>query len=284
MDDDRLIASMVTALAEPRTPPPDALMRIRAITARSRRRQRVVRVGALVAAAVAIVGAVVTVPRLVDRGPTSADGERPMSVNARFHGFGLETSVVFPTDRFLVRGRYVVDGRSGEIGFYNNDGADQTYNSLAVHGGDSVFLDGSVTPSCESGWGWPIAIVTSRLADGRTVTDEFKPDTASRQAYRAEREWWCSAPAHAAMMISGRGPKGRAHFQMDIDNATSHPITVVSAHLRDGTANWTRSSVVVPPRGRAELSVSATGYFGGPTPWDRGLLTADGVPIHPPRR
>jgi hypothetical protein len=204
-------------------------------------------------------------------------------VSDRFHGFNLEMYVLFPTDRRLLEGAYVVDGRSGEIGFYNNDGADETYPSLAVHAGDRLAFDGSVSPSCESDWEWPVAVVTSRLEDGRTITERFEPDAPSRETYTKEREWWCSVPAHVAIMISGHGASGQAHFGMDVDNTTSHPITVVSAHLQYGETNWPRSSVTVPPRGRAELSVHATGYHGGPKPWDEGLLTADGVEIQPPR-
>jgi hypothetical protein len=279
MDDDRTLGAMVTALAEPRTPPPDALERIAAAASAAQRRQRLTRGAALAAVVIVAAALVVTVPRLAGPGPTSSGGQRPMSVSDRFHGFNLEMYVVFPTDRLLVKGAYVVDGHSGEIGFYNNDGADETYPSLAIHAGDDVDAYGSVSPSCESGWEWPVAVVTSRLEDGRTITERFEPDAASRQAYQKERDWWCSVPAHAAIIISGHGPKRRVHFEIDIDNTTAHSISVVSAHLSYGETSWPRSSVVVSPRGRARLSVQATGYRGGPKPWDRGLLTVDGVPI-----
>jgi hypothetical protein len=285
MVDDRTveaIRAMVTALAEPRTPPPDALNRIASSASSAWRRKRMTR-GAALAAVVLVTAALLEmVPRLADSGPTSSNSERPVLISARIHGFGVEMTTAFPTDRLLVRGSYLVDGQSSKIDFYNDDtGVDASFESLAVGARDRLSFFGSLYPSCENGWGWPSAMVTSRLPDGRTVIERFEFDSASRQTYRVEREWWCSAPAHAAIMESGHGAKGRASFGMDVDNTTDHPITVVSAHLRYGETNWSRSSVTVPPRGRAQLFVHATGYHGGPKPWNRGLLTANGVSFEP---
>jgi hypothetical protein len=202
-------------------------------------------------------GVAVAVPRLTSPEPTASRDGQPMTVSNRFHGFNVEMSVAFTTDRLLVRGQYEVDGRSTRIGFYNNNGSDETYASVRIHAGDSIFLTGSLNPECDGTDALPVAVVTSKLAGGEVVTDHFNVDAQSAQTYEAERAWWCATPAHASIMnFRQGGPTKSAFVTMDLINTTDKPVTVTSGRLR---------------------------YDRTTKPWDRGLLTADEQPIRPPR-
>jgi hypothetical protein len=285
MDDDRLIGAMVTALAEPRTPPPDALKRIDAAAAAARHRRRVAR-GATAAVLVAVVVAAVgvVVPRLSQHAePTAPPGSRAIFSDGRSRLFALSFSVRYPAPVRLVHGAFTADGRTYDAvawTAYSADQSDDLSLPLDAKAGETVYVSAHVRPNCAGDAVPPTAVLTLEMGGWATLTDHVEAGSAGTDQYLRQRAKWCEFGARADIVSVAHSPDGTVTYTLDVTNTTIHSVEVVSAAFRHGDAVWPRASVILKPGWTQKLQISATGYHrGDPKPWEVGLVTADGERI-----
>jgi hypothetical protein len=281
MVDDQMIGSMVTVLAEPRTPLPDALDRIVA-SASSARRRRSLTHGFAVVAAVGVIAAVagVVLPRLSDTAqPSSPFGSGNIRVDGHARVLTMEMPITYPTARRVLHGSFVADGREFDGQFYTDYEDDVLVDSLDVQAGDRIYLDAIVRPNCEGEASAPRALISYRLSNGEESMQVVEADAATQSDYLRERAVWCSVPVHANLAEYSRTAEGKITFTLNVTNTTDHQVEVVLAPMEFAGAVWPRATTTLDAGESGTLSVSPRNYHGGPKPWSEGLLRADGEPV-----
>jgi hypothetical protein len=108
-------------------------------------------------------------------------------------------------------------------------------------------------------------------------------DTSNPRRYLAARAAACAHAVQGQIREFGGSVVDRTAFiVVRLTNSTDRDITVTSQRLVYGATVWDQASVVVPPRGQAELRIEGTGVSDGPTPCTERLVIAAGEPIYDP--
>lgn len=224
---------------------------------------------------------------------TRGVGDHQVELSARPGpwGFNVEMRVDFPEDRAITSGVFRLGDRTvADVGYYVNDGTDSHWPPpmpLPLDEGVSVTVSASLPVDCTKPAQRPVLVIRSRTDEAPASVDRFVVSNSGD--YAAAVTTWCTmgvqgtvASSSASASADGdTGFHGDVTVNLQLVNPGSTPVRVTSEAYDAGDSHWNSAAVTVAPRGKARLTITATGaYCGIPdTPWKTGNLRADGRPL-----
>jgi len=136
-----------------------------------------------------------------------------------------------------------------------------------------------IAPECDVPAEAPVLYLESRISDGSTRSDSYRPSNVPE--YLAAVDRYCHLDPQVDLGGSRQDVDGSFTVTLSILNPTRKSIEVASEAFRDGRTTWDPVSVSVPPQGSAELVLHGHGQgCSHVNPWTTGHVTVDGVAIH----
>jgi hypothetical protein len=200
-------------------------------------------------------------------------------VFASGRGVRLGIDATYPGDRQLSGGRVTIDGDVDEgLDFWSEKYDDHfpKPDPFPVAAGTRVLIEREVIPSCDGRDSVPVITLESRLPDGTTRSDSYRPSNLDE--YRAAAETYCHLDPEVEVAGSRQEVNGDFTVTLTILNPTRKPAMVASGAFQDGDTTWEPASITVPPQGSGELVLHGHGEgCSTVTPWTTGNLTVNGV-------
>lgn len=197
-------------------------------------------------------------------------------------GFIVDMPVSFDSQHIVQRGEFALGQRTWPAAFTPTVSDDPGLPVLPMlaHAGQTLDVRARrFAPSCaQTSSETPVLRLITTIETGAILPVRFT--VANPASYRSAVRAWCRVPVHATRLLTSRGHDGRATVTLQLASTRDTPVRVTSAAMRIGHTRWQPASTVLRPGTPAKLVVRATGFHpGDPTPWSRGLLTANGDPI-----
>lgn len=200
-------------------------------------------------------------------------------VYASGRGVRLGIDETYPADRQLNGGWVTLDGNVDEGLDFWSEKYDDHYPKpvpFPVAAGTRVLIERGVIPNCDAPDAVPVITLESRLSDGTTQSDSYRPSNFDE--YLAAVDTYCHLDPEVEVAGSRQEVDGDFTVTLIILNPTREAALVESGAFRDGDTTWEPASTTVPPQSSGELVLLGHGEgCSRVNPWTTGHLTVNGI-------